>query len=406
MKLLLKSLAVMIPVVLLSYPSITYSESSQQLPLKQLSLKQLLAKAIKNQPTPDENSPDGSLSFRSSTWLATAPSLGITHLKGQGELAADETELRLNLPINSNFQRKINQQLLTLEQKIKDQQSIKQTLFLSGLIREALWNHQLTQAKQDFLYKKQRTLEKLAKNSKQLILAGESSEYNLLLIEKEINNTEIELLDNLQQFDQWLFQYQKVTGQDVIPVDISEKELTEEVWNINNHPNLELQNLYWQQAKLMMKMNTSEATPWNLSLTAKSTEQLNISDDQIGISVELPLTFVDANSQAITNEWNQQRRAFDINLQNSRLELQKQKNQQLKNRALLLKKEKILRNSVNLSQAIMSQIDQLKAQNEIGQAVILRQVLDALETQYQFNITQLQLMQNNSMSRQAAGISL
>ena len=208
MKTLLKSLAVIIPIALLGFPSATYSESNQQ-----LSLKQLLAKATINQHVSNKKASNKPLSYKSSAWLAAAPSLEINYLKGQGEHAADETELRLNLPINSNLQRATNQQLAAIEEKIKDQQLKKQQLFLSGLIREALWNYRLTQAKQNFLYKKQITLKKLAINSKQLMLAGESSEYNFLLIKKEINNTEIELLDNHQQFDQWLFQYQKVTGE-------------------------------------------------------------------------------------------------------------------------------------------------------------------------------------------------
>ncbi len=401
MKTLLKSLAVIIPIALLGFPSATYSESNQQ-----LSLKQLLAKATINQHVSNKKASNKPLSYKSSAWLAAAPSLEINYLKGQGEHAADETELRLNLPINSNLQRATNQQLAAIEEKIKDQQLKKQQLFLSGLIREALWNYRLTQAKQNFLYKKQITLKKLAINSKQLMLAGESSEYNFLLIKKEINNTEIELLDNHQQFDQWLFQYQKVTGEDSVPSNILEEAVTKEVWNINNHPILELQNLYWQQARLMMKMDSSDAAPWNVSLIAKKTEQLGISDNQVGISAELPLTFIDANSQTISNQWNQQSREFDLNLQNNRLELYKRKQQQLQDRIILLKKENILKKSVELSKGIMSQIDQLKAQNEIGQALILRQVLDALETQYQFNEIQLQLMRNNSLSRQAAGISL
>jgi len=401
MKALLTSLTLTVSIALLSFSSSILSQSSQN-----ISLEGLLDEAVKHQQISGNNSSEELISFRSRGWLATAPSVELSHLMGQSDRAADETELKLNLPINSNFQREINQKLALMEQKIKVQQLKKQRLFLSGLIREALWNHQLTQAKQEFLYKKQSTLEMLAKNSKKLMLAGESSEYNLLLIEKEINQTEIELLDNLQQFDQWLFQYQKVTGQFNIPLDITEKELSEKAWNINSHPIIELQNLYWQQTKFMMKMNSSDATPWNISLTAKKTEQLNLSDDQIGISVELPLTFIDANSQTLTNEWKQQKRKFDITMQNSRLELQKQKNQQLKNKERLLKKEKILEKSVSLSHAIMSQIDQLKAQNEIGQALILRQVIDALETQYQLNIAQIELMQNNSMSRQSAGISL
>ena len=344
--------------------------------------------------------------FQTSSWLAASPTAKFNYLKGQQDISADELEISLNLAIKSNFQRDIDQKLAALDFKIKQQQTDLQKLHLSGLIRETIWNYKIEKTKLDYLQKKENILLKLKNNQLKLIDAGEASAYGLLLIQKESNKAQIDMLTSRLKMTSWMEQYALVTGLNEMPEIIAENKLSIVNTRLIDHPDVQLLLNRWKQKSLNLQSLSSDATPWNMSFTAKNTETLNVTDDQIGISIEVPLSFVQSTSQSSSNEWRQSKAQFDMDYQLLMLKLNRQIKQLDGQSRLLSKKEILLSDSVKLSQLIMKQIDQFKAGNEMNQELILRRVLEAIETKNDYAITQLLKLQNNAMIRQSAGISL
>ena len=366
-----------------------------------LVLDQLLADTLAQLPAKE-----ASMDLISSKWLSSSPSISVAYLSGSDSLTADETEVSVNLSINSISQQGINHQLKIVNQKILDNQFAQQKLYWSGIIRETLWELRLSEIKQNFLKLKQTSLEKLLQNSQSLFEAGESSELNLLRIRKELNATQIEQLEGQLQTNIWYQRYQNITGRSELPKDIQEPEVNPDQSLLSNHPEIVASTLSQKQLNLRTKMENGNSTPWQLSLTAKDTKLLGETDRQVGVSFELPLNFIEINRQSVVNQWEQQNKAIETSQVAMLFNIEAKQTKLLEQRRISNEKKQLLEKAVELGDSIMMQLDQLKMYNEIGQELILRQVLDVLETKYQLELTRTHIQQNNSMLRQTAGLSL
>ncbi|MDQ7048691.1 MAG: hypothetical protein Q9M92_03810 [Enterobacterales bacterium] len=344
--------------------------------------------------------------FESSEWLAASPSIRLNLLKSQQSFGSDELEIGMNLAIKSTSQRRIDKQLLSLKKAMIDQLLASKRLYFSGILREILWSYRMASKKQDYLTNKILVLNKLQKHRQYLADAGESSRYGLLVVAKEIIATQIALMDN--QSNQLLRRerFAQLTGLNKLPNDIKEPlfdKTTKSGWQ---HPELKLIQLKQQQDELMLKEQSSDASPWNFSVSAKNVESLGVSHKQLGLSIEMPFSLVAANQQSLVNQQSQNRQLSDTEFHKKRLEIKQTLLRLKRNKQYLLKKRTLLEKSVAISQQIMTQIERLKSQNELGQELALRRVLEAMQSRYDYQLTKLFIEQNNSLTLQAAGISL
>lgn len=350
--------------------------------------------------------PSDEVQFQSSTWLAASPSLAVGYLKSQEPEGADEAEIGLNLSIKSNAQRNIDNQLDKLDKDIRKYQNLRQKLTLSGLIRESVWGHKLAEIDKRFAEKTLVILTKLESNNQIMVNAGESSDYLQLLIKKERINANIAILETEKQIKRWQLQYQEVTGEVQMPTKIAESEPVISAQSIALHPQIVLHQKFWQQVALNMKSESNESDPWGISVTAKNIDNQGFQDNQVGISFEMPLSFIDANSQKLKNDWLQQKKGYENEHRNLQLVLNQNLSNIQEERKYLTRRNGMLKESVALTKQIMKQVEQMKSQNEMGQEFILRRVLDAIDIQKKQAITQLEIQQNNSLTRQVLGITL
>ncbi|MCF6194078.1 MAG: hypothetical protein L3J46_07075, partial [Kangiellaceae bacterium] len=239
--------------------------------------------------------------YQTSRWLAASPSVQLSYLRSQEELGADEIELGINWSMKSSMQRKIDDKLITLNNTIIAHQKNLTKLYFSGLIRESLWSYKLAEANQQFMQKRLKVLNQLANNSRALVEAGESSDYGLLLIQKELNITRIAILASNQEMQTWQTQYQAVTGESKLPTKFNEPIFDAKQWPVSRHPSIQYKEDSWKQSKLIAQTNSNDSSPWSVGLTAKNTESQGFSDKQIGLSIEVPLSMIKVNSQLIKN---------------------------------------------------------------------------------------------------------
>ena len=372
--------------------------------IAELSLKDILLLALERSAPGDLGNMEQG--YQSSSWLAALPSVSVSYLGSDQKYGTDETELSLNLPIKSGGQRSADKKLQQLSNEYDEASLQHKALYLSGLIREALWSHQISAVKQAAAGRKSQLLGRLEQQYQQLFAASAASEYSLMLIQKELVLAQLEQLDLEQGSRRWLQQYKAITGLGSMPADITEHTYGSNNVFMGDHPQMRLLELVWLQKQLALLAGSNQSAPWNVSLTAKNIDSGLFEEDQYGIGIEMPLSFIKVSTQTHNSEWRMESRKFDIARDEMRLSLQQRWNVLSGEAKLLQKKNALLNKSGSLSRSIAKQSNDLKAFNELGEEAILRQMIAAIDSRTAISINEARIQQNNAMLRQAAGIPL
>ena len=341
--------------------------------------------------------------YQSSSWLAALPSVSLNYLNSDERYGTDETELSLKLPIKSGRQRKADQQLGQLAGEYETVSGQVRRLAISGLIRESLWSYRLAHVKLEAGRRKHQLLSKLERRYQTLVAANAATEYSLLIIQKERVETAIGQNDHQRELERWLGQYRVITGMGNMPADIEESSDEDTPFQLASHPQIRILELGWQQKQLRLLANSSQAAPWNVSITAKNVDVIGFEENQYGIGVEVPMSFLDIANQTQNNEWLQESRDFERALDQMRAELQRRWEQISSETATLGQKQSLLVDFGELSTRIMQRASELMTANELEQEIILRHQLEAIDAEMAVAINRTLLQQNHAMRLQAMG---
>lgn len=287
-----------------------------------------------------------------------------------------------------------------------------QGLYLSGLLRQSVWDHRFTDVKLAQLERKYHLLDKLYTQQQQLTHAGEIPSVNLLLLERELMDISLALIDVEQQQSDALALYRQLTGRTSVPQDIVEiappligsaqyeKALTQ-------HPLWRLQALNQQQQILLIKgQHAVQQDPWIVSLTAKNTSDNQIDDQQLGLGITVPLNLGSALSQSELSQWQQSDTEQALNRDRIYLELKTQVEKLHQQQQHLSSQQTLLTRALSLSRTITEALAKVKDQSEISYEVWLRRYMEALDTESRLALNQVAQQQLHSQQRQALGISL
>ncbi|RBP79220.1 hypothetical protein DET47_10755 [Shewanella putrefaciens] len=356
--------------------------------------------------------PQSQISLSSSSWLNGLPSISLSHLGSLDNGNSYEQELSLNLPIKPPALHSSDKQIKQLTQGIQAQQIALQGLYLSGLLRQSLWEHRLAAVKLAQLDRKSQLLDRLHNQQKQLTDAGELPIAHILLLERELVDIELERVDLNQQQAEALALYQQLTGQEQIPQDIAETARPLSANNQSNdmlaqHPLWQLLSLQKQQQLLIIQsQQAGNNDPWTVSLTAKNTADNQVDDQQLGIAVSVPLTLGSALSQTELSQWQQANTEHTLNLDRTYIELKTQLKKLEQQQQNLLDQQTLLTQALHLSRTITEELAKVKDQNQVSYEVWLRRYMDALDTESRLALNQVAQQQLHSQQLQALGISL
>jgi len=372
--------------------------------IRELTLTDVLTAALERSP----NDIEGNLEqgFRSSSWLAALPSVSVNYLDSNDALGTDETEISINLPIKSSRQRRVDKQLKELGSEYNIASKQYKSLLLSGLIREAIWSYEIAQVRLNSISHKYQLLSQLEGQYRDLFRANVVSEFSLMRIQQELLQAQLEQLTQEQELTQWLQQYRTVTGLSSMPLDITEPQLGSHDFVLGQHPQLRLLTLGWLQKQLVLLASSNQSAPWNMSLSVKNIESAGFEEDQYGIGIEVPLSFLRIATETHNSEWLKESQTFDIAKDEALINLQRSWETLSLESKILQRKNLLLSQSKALNERISEQANELKAYNELGEEIILRQMIDAIDSQAAITINETLIHQNNAMLRQAAGISL
>ena len=236
--------------------------------------------------------------------------------------------------------------------------------------------------------------------------ASAASEYALLLIRKELVTATMGRQEHEEEARRWLQQYKHVTGLGSIPASIEEPLLDSNEFALDSHPRMRQLELVWLQTQQLLLAGSDQATPWNLSLHAKNLDTDGYEEEQYGIAVEIPLSFIKMASQSHNSQWRDESRQYGIAKDQLTSDLYKRWQMLSAESGSLRKKQQLLNRSSQLSEQISLQISGLQAENEIGEEIALRRMTEAIDTRAAAARNQILIHQNNAMLRQAAGLSL
>ncbi|MFA3789900.1 TolC family protein [Aliiglaciecola sp. SL4] len=368
----------------------------------QLTLNDVLDAALEvHQRDNKQNSSEITIQQPTDSWLASPPSVGLLYMHNQQNLGSKETELSLNLAIKSRLQTEIDQQLQSSVPIIQ-----QQALFLSGLIRFIIWEYKLQYVYAKQAQQKLTVLNKLLSHYTQLEEAGNTPAYLTLLIQQESIQVQLSLLTHQNQTQRLLAQYTALTGLKTLPEKTTETLYNEHAEAINLHPDIQALDATWQANIAQINAASNHAKPWNLSLFAKHNETAGISDNQLGVGLDIPLSIGNNFTPAQYNQLMLLQSQYAL----ERNRLQQQIQQAISNAKAQLElseaRESLLKKSLLLTQKLQPTLDRLLKANTTEQEWILRRTLEIVEIQGQYAINQINLAKNIATLNQAAGKSL
>jgi len=371
--------------------------------ISELTLQDALAAAISTGAPGQEY---GSPPYQASSWLAGLPSLSLSYLGSDERNGTDEAELSINLPIKSGRRRNADKQLNSLGLALDETVQHQRKLYYSGLIREALWSYRLAETRRRLARDKRRLLLELERRQSELVAAKAASQYSLLLLQMELTEVDIARDGHLQEARRWLQRYSTVTGLGTLPADIREPAPPGESFRGDQHPRLRSLELAYRQRLQLLRANSAGASDWNLSLNAKNLDTAGQDEQQYGLGVEIPLSALPVARQTDNSEWRGAQRDFLLARDQLLETLHGNWEQLLIEQESLRRKQSLLERSEALAGRIADQLSQLQASNEIAQEIVLRRMMDTIDTRARVEINQVLIDQNNAMLRQAAGLGL
>lgn len=348
---------------------------------------------------------DGVPPFSSATWLAALPSIAFSYLDSDDRNGTDETELSLTLPFKSPHLRRQDDRLAQLTESIAAAEQELRRLYLSGLLREALWSHRIARARVDQSARKIRLLETLLDRQQQLFAAGTEPRYALLLLQQELVDARLSRAEAQRDAGRWLRRYQSLTGLGVAPASLEEAP-PPGTGAPQFHPALRLLDLGWERDRALILAGSRRSAPWQLSAIARELETPGLSETQYGLAVELPLSLFDAEGGAVNSAWREASRRYWRERDELVLALKASRDQLQEEGDYLRRRQSLLQQSTEISERLLRESAALRDLNELGQEVWIRRTLNDLDRQLEAELNRLLLGQQRALSRQAAGLPL
>jgi hypothetical protein len=341
-----------------------------------------------------------------SGWLGGTPSLQLSTLYGRDSLTPDEYEANFQLPIKSGSQRQLDQQLVNQNQHLQQQQQRMHRWYMSGLVREVLWQRiiseqqlQIAKEKIQWLKQQQSSAEILAENN-------QLSQTQLVMIKNTILQTQIEIEAYSEQVNLAHSHYQSLTGTSVLPESHLENTQGEFARLINDHPQIRLLQAQLDQAELLYENNLSSHQNWQLGVVAKQVRDIGFHENQMGVQVSIPIKAIKSVSQADQLNWQNRQQEISLNLQKTHTDIKQTWLQLQSEQRRLQKQQELLEQKSELARQLTDQLQQVYQMNEINQALYLQQMIQARDDLYAAQLNQLYIERNKARQNQTLGISL
>ena len=173
---------------------------------------------------------------------------------------------------------------------------------------------------------------------------------------------------------------------------------------LNRHPDLVLLRLSMQQATLALNASSHSASPWTVGMVARQLRGPSGNENLVGVSVDIPLSIGNENSQADVNDWQTSMASMQNALTETQLALLQQLKQSQRELTQVQYEVQILERQVALSQAISQQ--QQQQQGEVAQQLIIQSLLEQQNLTQELALANLKIAEIKAKINQISGKAL
>ena len=338
--------------------------------------------------------------------LAALPSLSASRLQSDQRLGTDETEIALNLPFKSSRRRDVDADLGALQQSLQQVQQRYRAWFFSGLIRDAVWEHRLATLQLEQSRARAALILELEQRAALQADAGAIPGYAALLLTQERLDAELRVADGVARRRAAQAGFSALTGLPAVPKQIAETASLPAEPDYSQHPQLALLELGRDQQQALIALTDPAAADWNLALTARSLNGPGPTENQYGVAVDLPLTFIEVSSRAsevqrasLSRDFSLQRDSLRTGIRTQWITLSAEAQRLRERRELLLQ-------SARIGQRIEAQLLTLRSSSEMEVELVIRRLLEVLERRSEAALIDAELQHNAARLRQTAGLAL
>lgn len=341
-----------------------------------------------------------------SSWLGDTPTVQLSTLYGSDGQTPDEYEVNFQLPVKSSGRRQMDQQLFNQNQHLQQQQRQLHRWYLSGLIREVLWQRIISEQQLEIANSKIKWLKQQQASTQTLAETNQLSQTQLVMIKNAILQTQIEIQTYTEQVNLAHNHYQTLTGSTALPNNYRETIGGDFAQHINSHPQVRLLQAQLDQAELLYENNLSGQQNWQLGVLAKQVRNIGFNESQMGIQVSIPINAIKTISQADQLNWQNSQQELSLSLQKSHSEIKQAWLQLQSDQRRLQLQQDLLEQQAELAQQLMNQLQQLYQLNEIEQSLYLQQLIQAQDNLSAAQLNLLYIEQNKARQNQILGIPL
>lgn len=338
-------------------------------------------------------------------WLGGLPTLSMSYLGSDQTYGTDETEVSLSFPIKSPLQRNSDARLNTVDPKLDAATQRYRAWYLSGTLRELYARQRRAQAVLPAAVATSTLLTELESQLKARLSAGSAERFELLAVQRQRLDAGSKLARLRAEITGVARLYTSLTGDATLPKDSGDTAQIPEQPLYAQHPRLLLLDLNRDQQLASLRASSSSATPWNIALVGRELAIPNFTERQLGVAIDVPLSFgakpstaVRSSERALTRAYQMQRDEALIQLHGEWTRLQTEREQLLSRKALL----------VNLvdAQAVGAMIEQTRNSLELPIELRLQRMQALLDTQAEPDLVAAQIDANSAALRQLAGLGL
>lgn len=341
-----------------------------------------------------------------SGWLGDTPTLQLTSLYGSDSQTPDEYEVNVQLPIKSGSRRHLDQQLSNQNQQLQLQLQHMHRWYLSGLIREVLWQRIISEQQLEIANGKIKWLQQQQRSAEALADTNQLSQTQWVMIKNAILQTQIEIQTFTEQLNLAHQHYQALTGTTALPENYRETTATDFSESINEHPEIRLLQAQLDQAELLYENSTSGHQNWQLGVVAKQVRDIGFHENQMGVQVSIPIKAMKTISQADQLSWQNSQQEISLSLQKSHTDIKQAWLQLQSEQRRLQQQQELLEQQAELAQQLMTQLQQVYEMNEINQSLYLQQMIQAQDDLSAARLNALYIERNKARQNQTLGLPL
>jgi len=370
-----------------------------------LQLKDVLHATLEKQGV-TETSVEQQTSSTALKWLDGAPSLSVMYLHNQTALGSKEAEISLSLPIKSQLMREVEQNLGSYHEVIENTAKSQLALYYSGLIRDLVWTYKSEYLLSEIEQSKAKKLEQLLAQYTQMAKLNALPQYTLLLLKKELNDSRILQLKRNRNASKVLQQYKNITGLNDMPVNIEEIMPRNSNAHILQHPRVLALDAKWNVAQENLKGSGKSAQAWNLQLSAKRIDTNGMSENQVGIGVDIPLALGQPLSNSRQFEFQQAQLEYNVERNTLLLDIKTQSDAAIAEHDFLLQKQALLNEGAANIETLQTSITALIDANSPNQDIHIRNLIAVIDAKGDISRNQLNIQRQVANTRQILGLTL